>query len=237
MLDPWLPRPHHPAPGALYGEGGALELAPSPPDPRRARHLPGRARERRHRRGRPGRRAPGGGGGARDVPAGNDPPLRDRPWLRGAARLALATGRARRPGLHRREREGSPPTKGQAGAASYPGDRARSDRGPTGTPDGRAQRASSRGRSRRRSRRRGSPTDHPPTSGTTALPPDPRTTRPSRSVCCFSWRTRRRGRLCPRGRCRRPNAAIRRSRAPTGGRTFRAGCGLWPSAPSPQPRS
>ncbi len=148
-------------------------------------------------------------------PQGTSLPLSQPALAAGRGAPRARDGRARRPGLHRRQREGAPPTQVQARAAADPGDRLRSDRGPTGRARRSPQRKRAHARrSSRRSRRRGSPTAHPPTSGTTALPPDPRTTRPSRSVCCFSWRTRRRGRRCRRGRCRRPNAAIRRSRLP-----------------------
>ena len=134
----------------------------------------------------------------------------DRPQLRRDAQ-ALAR-ELREPPRRRSARSATTAASSAPGASTSPTARPRSGRGRSAT-------CSSRSAAR------------------TTRSSDPRTTRPSRSVCCFSWRTRRRGRLCRRVTCRRPNAAIRRSRAPISGRTFRAGCGSWPSAPSPQPRS
>ena len=134
LIDPWVPRrsstPRH---DPLHGEGGALALPAG-----RARSssafgaLPGRARHRR-RDGDRGRGELLARGEVLGIfPQGTSKPVRSRPWHRGAARLALATGAPIVPVRHDRHRAacrrpGRPPGRDR---------RRRADRGrrPPGRP-------------------------------------------------------------------------------------------------------
>ncbi len=89
---PVSPRAGDAAADAVHGEGRALALAADRPGDGRVRLLPGRTGHRRPARGRAGRQLLDEGQVLGIFPQGTCLPYRDRPWLRGAARLALATG-------------------------------------------------------------------------------------------------------------------------------------------------
>ena len=93
VIDPWFLSLAHAPARSLHGQGGALAVRARPLGDGGLRHLPGRARQRRHRRDGPRR------GAARRrarcsamFPRGTSKPAGNRTWHRGAARLALAHG-------------------------------------------------------------------------------------------------------------------------------------------------